>query len=51
MIYIINYFSGEYIIIYKKLAYQKLYDNFDINYTTSHINLDNIVQAECWLVF
>ena len=43
---IINYFSGKDIIIDKKLSYQKLYDNFDINYTTSHINLDNIVQAE-----
>ncbi|AHF57893.1 lipoprotein [Spiroplasma eriocheiris] len=43
---IINYFSDEDIIIDKKLAYQKLYDNFDINYTTSHINLDNIVQSE-----
>ncbi|AHF61038.1 hypothetical protein P344_03660 [Spiroplasma mirum ATCC 29335] len=43
---IMKYFSGEDIIIDKNPNYQRLYDEFDINYSCAHINLDNIVQTE-----
>ncbi|WP_368487049.1 lipoprotein [Spiroplasma sp. DGKH1] len=43
---IVQYFSNGDIMIDKNAKFQKLYDKFDINYTTSHISLDNIVQSE-----
>ncbi|AHF57751.1 lipoprotein [Spiroplasma eriocheiris] len=43
---IYKYFNNNDIIIDKNPKYQKLYDKFDINYTKSHLVLDNIVQSE-----